>query len=154
MQRKASAVWKGGLKDGKGTISAPGGVLNNTQYSFTTRFENAPGRIRGVDCSGACGMFFHGAVGAVGRSESDSGKHFDHRHSLARQTGFGMDDYGEPYRRCRQSSRRGCGHLPKVCRGGREGLSSVEGAECEDHDERKARISEPKRIRRGKRSRV
>ena len=24
MERKASAVWKGGLKDGKGTISAPG----------------------------------------------------------------------------------------------------------------------------------
>jgi osmotically inducible protein OsmC len=43
MERKASAVWKGGLKDGKGTISAPGGVLNNTPYSFTTRFENAPG---------------------------------------------------------------------------------------------------------------
>jgi osmotically inducible protein OsmC len=43
MQRKASAVWKGGLKEGKGTISAPGGVLNNTQYSFSTRFENAPG---------------------------------------------------------------------------------------------------------------
>ena len=43
MQRKASAVWKGGLKEGKGSISAPGGVLNNTPYSFTTRFENAPG---------------------------------------------------------------------------------------------------------------
>src|SRR5690242_5701817 len=43
MQRKASAVWKGGLKDGKGSISAPGGVLSNTPYSFTTRFENAPG---------------------------------------------------------------------------------------------------------------
>ena len=43
MQRKASAVWKGGLKEGKGTISAPGGVLSNTPYSFTTRFENAPG---------------------------------------------------------------------------------------------------------------
>src|SRR6476620_8661807 len=43
MQRKASAVWKGGLKDGKGTISAPGGVLNNTPYSFNTRFENSPG---------------------------------------------------------------------------------------------------------------
>jgi lipoyl-dependent peroxiredoxin len=43
MQRKASAVWKGGLKDGKGTLSAPGGVLNDTQYSFSTRFENAPG---------------------------------------------------------------------------------------------------------------
>jgi osmotically inducible protein OsmC len=43
MQREASAVWKGGLKDGKGTISAPGGVLNNTPYSFTTRFGDAPG---------------------------------------------------------------------------------------------------------------
>ena len=43
MQRKASAVWKGGLKDGKGTLTAPGGVLNNTPYSFTTRFENAAG---------------------------------------------------------------------------------------------------------------
>src|SRR5215467_9803934 len=43
MQRKASAVWKGGLKDGKGSLSAPGGVLNNTPYSFSTRFEDAPG---------------------------------------------------------------------------------------------------------------
>jgi osmotically inducible protein OsmC len=43
MQRKASAVWKGGLKEGKGSISAPGGVLNNTPYSFTSRFENGPG---------------------------------------------------------------------------------------------------------------
>jgi osmotically inducible protein OsmC len=43
MQRKASAVWKGGLKDGKGSVSAPGGVLKDTPYSFTTRFENAPG---------------------------------------------------------------------------------------------------------------
>src|SRR5436853_5774742 len=43
MQRKASAVWKGGLKDGKRTVSATSGVLSNTPYSFTTRFENAPG---------------------------------------------------------------------------------------------------------------
>jgi lipoyl-dependent peroxiredoxin len=43
MQRKASAVWKGSLKDGKGSISAPGGALNNTPYSFTSRFENGAG---------------------------------------------------------------------------------------------------------------
>lgn len=41
--RKASAVWKGGLKDGKGTISTDSGVLKQTQYSFGTRFENGPG---------------------------------------------------------------------------------------------------------------
>ncbi len=43
MQRKASAVWKGGLKDGEGTVSSTSGVLSNTPYSFTTRFENTPG---------------------------------------------------------------------------------------------------------------
>ena len=43
MQRKASAVWKGGLKDGKGTVSSASGVLKDTPYSFTTRFEETPG---------------------------------------------------------------------------------------------------------------
>ncbi len=43
MQRKASAVWKGGLKDGKGAITAPSGVLKETPFSFTTRFESSPG---------------------------------------------------------------------------------------------------------------
>jgi osmotically inducible protein OsmC len=43
MQRKASAVWKGGLKDGKGAISSASGILSNTPYSFSTRFENVPG---------------------------------------------------------------------------------------------------------------
>jgi lipoyl-dependent peroxiredoxin len=43
MQRKASAIWKGGLKDGKGSVSSASTVLNNTPYSFSTRFENTPG---------------------------------------------------------------------------------------------------------------
>ena len=43
MQRKASAVWQGGLKDGKGTLSADSGVFTQTPYSFGTRFENTPG---------------------------------------------------------------------------------------------------------------
>ena len=43
MKRKGSAVWKGGLKDGKGTVSSDSGVLSNTQYSFSTRFEDGKG---------------------------------------------------------------------------------------------------------------
>ena len=43
MDRSASAVWHGGLKDGKGTISTDSGVLKETQYSFSTRFENGVG---------------------------------------------------------------------------------------------------------------
>ena len=43
MERKAGAVWKGGLKDGKGILTTPSGVLTKTPYSFSTRFENAKG---------------------------------------------------------------------------------------------------------------
>jgi osmotically inducible protein OsmC len=43
MDRSASAVWHGGLKDGKGTISTQSGVLKDSQYSFSTRFENGIG---------------------------------------------------------------------------------------------------------------
>jgi osmotically inducible protein OsmC len=43
MDRKGSAVWRGGLKDGKGTVSTASGVLKDTQYSFSTRFENGIG---------------------------------------------------------------------------------------------------------------
>jgi osmotically inducible protein OsmC len=43
MKRNASAVWKGGLKDGTGTISTESGVLTDTQYSFSTRFEEGSG---------------------------------------------------------------------------------------------------------------
>ena len=43
MERTASAVWKGSLKEGKGTISASSGTLKDTQYSFSSRFESGTG---------------------------------------------------------------------------------------------------------------
>ena len=43
MVRKASAVWNGSLKEGKGTISIESKVLSNARYSFSTRFENGIG---------------------------------------------------------------------------------------------------------------
>jgi osmotically inducible protein OsmC len=43
MIRKASAVWNGSLKEGKGTISTESGVLSATSYSFAKRFENEKG---------------------------------------------------------------------------------------------------------------
>jgi len=39
MKRQASAVWRGALEDGAGAISAPSGILEDTNYSFKTRFE-------------------------------------------------------------------------------------------------------------------
>lgn len=43
MQRKASAIWQGDLKSGKGSLSTDSGTLKNTQYSFSSRFENGVG---------------------------------------------------------------------------------------------------------------
>jgi len=43
MQRRASAQWKGGLKDGKGTVSTASGALKAVGYAFAMRFENEPG---------------------------------------------------------------------------------------------------------------
>jgi osmotically inducible protein OsmC len=43
MKRKASAVWRGDLKTGRGTISTESTVLQDAQYSFGTRFESGVG---------------------------------------------------------------------------------------------------------------
>ncbi|MBX3378663.1 MAG: OsmC family protein [Phycisphaeraceae bacterium] len=43
IKRTAQAQWNGSIKDGAGTLSAPGGALKNTPYSFASRFESANG---------------------------------------------------------------------------------------------------------------
>jgi lipoyl-dependent peroxiredoxin len=43
IKRSGSAVWSGGLKDGKGSVSTQSGVLKDSQYGFSTRFENGIG---------------------------------------------------------------------------------------------------------------
>lgn len=43
MKKTASAVWQGGLKDGKGQISTESGALKSNPYGFNTRFEGQPG---------------------------------------------------------------------------------------------------------------
>ena len=43
MKRKASAVWNGKLKTGKGSIATDSGAISDVPYSFKTRFENGVG---------------------------------------------------------------------------------------------------------------
>jgi lipoyl-dependent peroxiredoxin len=40
MQRRATAVWRGALKNGKGVLSTQSSILSDTPFSFKTRFEN------------------------------------------------------------------------------------------------------------------
>ena len=70
MKRKASAIWRGGLKDGKGAISTESGVLKETQYSFSTRFENGvgtnPEELVAAAHAGCFSMAFSAELGKVG----------------------------------------------------------------------------------------
>src|SRR5262245_65128399 len=70
MKRGASAVWKGGLKDGKGTISTDSKVLSDTQYSFSTRFETGigtnPEELIAAAHAGCFSMALSGQLGNAG----------------------------------------------------------------------------------------
>src|SRR5882762_782552 len=72
MKRKASAVWQGGLKDGKGTISTDSGVLDKTQYSFSTRVEDGKGtnpeELIAAAHAGCFSMAPSDQLGAAGRT--------------------------------------------------------------------------------------
>jgi osmotically inducible protein OsmC len=70
MKRSASAVWRGGLKDGKGSLSTDSGVLSDTQYSFGTRFEDGigtnPEELIGAAHAGCFSMALSAQLGNAG----------------------------------------------------------------------------------------
>jgi osmotically inducible protein OsmC len=70
IKKKGSAVWKGGLKDGKGSVSTESGVLSNAQYGFNTRFENGPGtnpeELLGAAHAGCFSMALSAQLGEAG----------------------------------------------------------------------------------------
>ena len=70
MQRKASAVWRGDLKSGRGTISTESTILKDAQYAFGTRFENGPGtnpeELIGAAHAGCFSMALSAELGKAG----------------------------------------------------------------------------------------
>jgi osmotically inducible protein OsmC len=70
MKRHASAEWKGGIRDGKGTISTQSGVLSATQYSFSARFEDGigtnPEELIAAAHAGCFSMALSGQLGNAG----------------------------------------------------------------------------------------
>lgn len=70
MLRKATAEWNGGLKDGNGRISTDSGVLKDTRYSFSTRFEEGigtnPEELIAAAHAGCFSMALSGQLGNAG----------------------------------------------------------------------------------------
>ncbi len=75
MKRHASAVWMGGLRDGKGALSTESGVLKGIPYSFSTRFKDDPGtnpeELVAAAHAGCFSMALSGALGDAGFSPED-----------------------------------------------------------------------------------
>ena len=109
MIRKASAVWNGSLKEGKGTISTDSKVLSNAQYSFSTRFENGIGtNPEELIAAAHAGCFSMALSAQLGNAGMTAGIDRNHCCRDARKNGSGI--YGhEGSSRCdRENSRRGC----------------------------------------------
>ena len=70
MIRKASAEWRGSLKEGSGTISGESGAISNLPYSFKTRFENEKGtnpeELIGAAHAGCFSMALSAQLGGAG----------------------------------------------------------------------------------------
>jgi len=70
MKRTGSAVWKGGLKDGTGTLSTESGVLSGVNYSFAKRFGDEKGtnpeELIGAAHAACFSMQLSGVLGAAG----------------------------------------------------------------------------------------
>jgi osmotically inducible protein OsmC len=70
MKRSASAVWQGSLKSGTGTLTAPGGALHATPYSFASRFASGAGtnpeELIAAAHAGCFAMALSGALGEAG----------------------------------------------------------------------------------------
>lgn len=70
MKRTGSAVWKGSVKEGSGAISTESGVLSDTQYSFSTRFEDGigtnPEELLGAAHAGCFSMALSAQLGEAG----------------------------------------------------------------------------------------
>lgn len=70
MKKKAWAVWKGGIKDGGGSISTETGVLKEAPYGFKARFEDGPGtnpeELIGAAHAGCFSMAFSLILGEAG----------------------------------------------------------------------------------------
>lgn len=124
MERTASAEWVGTLREGKGTMSAPSGVLRDTPYTFATRFETAAGtnpeELIGAAHAGCFSMFLSARLAAAGMTperirttatvtleKTDAGQTITRIH-LETRAKAGGDVNKEKFQTAVEESRVGC----------------------------------------------
>jgi osmotically inducible protein OsmC len=123
MKRNANAQWQGGLQDGNGVISTESGVLERTQYSFGTRFEEGKGtnpeELIGAAHAGCFSMALSMMLGEEGLTaddiqtradvsleQDDSGFTINAIHLKVTATVPGADQ--ETFQRAAENAKAGC----------------------------------------------
>ena len=127
MASKASAVWTGSLKEGKGTISMATGVLKDANYSFATRFEGAdsgttPEELIAAAHASCFSMALGAQLGGAGltpdKDRNQRGRHPGQDRWRLRRHPDRADHHGQRSRRhqgsLRQGRRRRQGRLPHL----------------------------------------
>lgn len=123
VDRSASAVWTGGIKDGEGRLTTDSGVLADSPYSFSTRFENEPGtnpeELIGAAHAGCYSMALSKVMAEAGLTperietaakvsltKSDAGIQISAVHLTTRVTSPGADD--AVFQEAAEGAKNGC----------------------------------------------
>jgi len=123
VNRSASAIWTGGIKDGEGRLTTDSGVLAGTAYSFSTRFEDEPGtnpeELIGAAHAGCFSMALSKVMAEAGLTperiettatvsleKTDTGIRISAVHLDTRVTSPGADD--EAFQQAAEGAKNGC----------------------------------------------
>ena len=123
MKRTGSAVWSGGLKDGKGTVSTESGVLEAVPYSFAKRFGDEKGtnpeELIGAAHASCFSMALSGVLGEAGmKADEIATSAAGHRRARGRRLRHhrgASDGEGEDPRRLGGGLRGGGGKAKAGC---------------------------------------
>ena len=140
MKRKANAIWNGSGKDGQGKLATESGVLQDTQYSWKTRFADGKGtNPEELIAAAHAGCFSMALAFALGKNGHEAKEIRTEAVLSFEQQDAGFAITAVHLDLTASDSRHRRGRLPQDRRRGQERLPGVQGAEGADHARRQAR---------------
>ena len=142
MKRSASAVWKGGLKDGTGTVSTETGTLSNVPYNFRMRFENEKGTNPEELIAAAHAACFSMALSMILGDAGMKAESISTKATVTlEQVDGGLRRHVQPARNQSEDSQRRPRRVSESRRRRQERLSDFKASQRQDHDGRQARLN-------------
>ena len=134
MKTQGSAVWQGGLKDGKGAISTKSGALKDYPYGFASRFEGKPGTNPEELIGAAHAGCFTMALSLILSEAKLTAERMDTTAEVTLEKvadGFSITAVDLTLKA--KGARRGSGKIRRACSQGQNRMSGFQVAECQDY---------------------